>query len=140
MLECQQGVPPRRFFRWLWMAFEARDRRQPVRMNPMDKYINIKSAVTESVAIASDAFQRQSTAPQAAPGQLKFLADNTFYRKVQQRIDEHFKCTGKRQRDCPRMYLKTTEVLAWFVSSYALLVFSATTWWCASRSRHQSPR
>ena len=38
---------------------------------------------------------------------------------------------GRRERDCPAMYVKTAIVFAVFGAAYALLVFGATTWWHA---------
>ncbi len=67
----------------------------------------------------------------AAPGELKFGANDGFYREIRQRVDRYFKSTGLAQRDCPRMYLKTAIVFGWFAASYALLVFSVGTWWLA---------
>ncbi len=65
-----------------------------------------------------------------APG-LKFGASKGFDQELRQRVERYFQNTGLRQRDCPQMYLKTALVLAWFAVSYALLVFSAGTWWTA---------
>ena len=42
-----------------------------------------------------------------------------------------FRSTGRRQRDCPQMYVKTAIILAGFAASYVLLVFVAQTWWQA---------
>jgi linoleoyl-CoA desaturase len=68
--------------------------------------------------------------PLALPGELKFGATGGFQRVLRQRVDQYFQDTGQRPRDCPRMYLKTALVFAWFVASYTLLVFAAT-WWSA---------
>ena len=65
----------------------------------------------------------------AAPGQLKFGAEDAFYRELRQRVNEFFERTGRKQRDCPQMYAKTALILGWFAASYVLLVFFATTWW-----------
>jgi linoleoyl-CoA desaturase len=75
---------------------------------------------------------RQTTLLPSAPAQLKFGADDAFYRELRRRVDDYFRRTGARRRDCPRMYLKTAIVLAWFALSYALLVFAAATWWLAA--------
>ena len=62
---------------------------------------------------------------------LKFAGNSQFQVEVRRRIDEFFRSTGRRQRDCPQMYVKTALLLACFVASYALLVFVAETWWHA---------
>lgn len=62
---------------------------------------------------------------------LKFSEDDTFYREVRRRVDEHFRKTSDRKRDCPRMYLKTAIILAAFALTWTSLVFFASTWWQA---------
>ena len=62
---------------------------------------------------------------------VKFANDAGFHREVRRRVQEYFRTTGRRQRDCPRMYLKTAVILAWFTASYVLLVFVAAAWWQA---------
>lgn len=66
-----------------------------------------------------------------AEGRLTFGRDNAFQKEVRRRVDEYFRETGRRQRDCPAMYLKTTVILTLFFGFYALLVFFAETWWQA---------
>ena len=58
---------------------------------------------------------------------LKFEHDNAFQRELRRRVEEHFRTTGQRQRDCWQMYVKTAILLAGFVGSYVLLVFGAQT-------------
>ncbi len=66
----------------------------------------------------------------AAPGRnLKFGNDNAFQLELRRRVDEYFRATGRRQRDCWQMYLKTAILLVGFAGSYVLLVFAAQTWW-----------
>jgi linoleoyl-CoA desaturase len=66
----------------------------------------------------------------AAPGRsLKFGTDSTFQLELRRRVEEYFRTTGRRQRDCWQMYLKTAILLAGFAGSYLLLVFVAQTWW-----------
>jgi linoleoyl-CoA desaturase len=72
---------------------------------------------------------RKSAPHEALPSQLKFGADDAFYRELCNRVDGYFVRIGRSRRDCPRMYLKTAIVAAWFATSYVLLVFIATTWW-----------
>ena len=60
---------------------------------------------------------------------LKFEHDNAFQRELRRRVEEHFRTTGQRQRDCWQMYVKTAILVAGFAGSYVLLVFGAQTWW-----------
>jgi linoleoyl-CoA desaturase len=60
---------------------------------------------------------------------LKFTNNNGFQIELRRRVEEFFRLTGRRQRDCPRMYLKTAILFATLAASYFLLVFAATTWW-----------
>ena len=65
------------------------------------------------------------------PGRLTFGRDNSFQVELRRRVDEYFRRTGRRQRDCPQMYLKTAIILAVFFTFYFLLVVVAATWWQA---------
>jgi len=62
---------------------------------------------------------------------LTFGRDNSFQTELRRRVVEYFNDTGRRQRDCPEMYLKTAIILTVFVSFYLLLILVATTWWQA---------
>ena len=62
---------------------------------------------------------------------LTFGRDNRFQAELRRRVEEYFRFTGRRQRDCPQMYLKTAIILAIFAFLYCLLVFVAKTWWQA---------
>jgi linoleoyl-CoA desaturase len=62
---------------------------------------------------------------------LTFGRDNGFHAELRRRVDEYFAQTGRRQRDCPEMYLKTAIILLAFVGIYVALVFVAATWWQA---------
>src|SRR6185312_5423311 len=62
---------------------------------------------------------------------VKFVRDDTFYIEVRRRVDEFCKSTGRRPRDCPRMYLKSAILLTVLAGSWALLVFFANAWWQA---------
>jgi linoleoyl-CoA desaturase len=66
-----------------------------------------------------------------ADRRLTFGRDNSFQIELRRRVDEYFRRTGRRQRDCPQMYLKTAIILAVFAGLYLLLVFVAATWWQA---------
>lgn len=59
----------------------------------------------------------------------RFAADSGFRRELDRRVGAHFARTGRSPHGDGRMYVKTALMLAWFVGSYALLVFVATTWW-----------
>lgn len=60
----------------------------------------------------------------------KFPKDEVgFQSELRRRVDVFLKETGRRERDCWQMYLKTAIVLAWFAVAYVLLVFFAETWW-----------
>jgi linoleoyl-CoA desaturase len=61
----------------------------------------------------------------------KFGTEGGFQAEVRRRVDAFFRATGRRQRDCPQMYLKTAIILAWLASSYSLLVFVPMAWWLA---------
>jgi len=64
-------------------------------------------------------------------GGVKFDSDQGFLSVIRRRVDEYFRSTGRRQRDCPQMYLKSAIFLMWLSASYVLLVFVAQTWWQA---------
>ncbi len=62
----------------------------------------------------------------------KFPKDQAgFHAELRRRVDAWFQHSGRPQRDCWQMYLKTAIVLAWFAAAYVLLVFFAQTWWQA---------
>ncbi len=62
---------------------------------------------------------------------VKFGKNNGFQVVLQRRVDEFFQKTGRRQRDCWQMYLKTAIFFAVAAASYVLLVFFAQAWWQA---------
>ncbi|OLB11068.1 MAG: acyl-CoA desaturase [Candidatus Rokubacteria bacterium 13_1_40CM_4_67_11] len=59
---------------------------------------------------------------------LKFGGQSAFYAELRRRVDEYFRTSGRRQRDCWQMYLKTTILVACLIASYVLLVVVAQTW------------
>ena len=74
--------------------------------------------------------------PEAGTGidpfpRLKFSDRSDFLTVLRQRVDDYFCTTGQPRRDCPQMYVKTVIILIWFATSYATLVFLASTWWQA---------
>jgi len=66
-----------------------------------------------------------------APDTLKFSMSDAFQRELRQRVDRYFSYTGRRQRDCPQMYLKTALLVCWLAASYTVLLLFAGTWWLA---------
>jgi linoleoyl-CoA desaturase len=62
---------------------------------------------------------------------LKFGENDGFYKELRRRVDEYFRFSGRRRRDCPQMYMKTAIILAVFTTAYVLLVFVAQSWWQA---------
>jgi linoleoyl-CoA desaturase len=62
---------------------------------------------------------------------VRFGRNNDFQVELRLRVDEFLQGTGRRQRDCPQMYLKTAIFLACFAAAYVLLVVVVRTWWQA---------
>lgn len=62
---------------------------------------------------------------------LKFGKNVDFQVELRRRVEEFFRTTGRRQRDCWQMYLKTAILLGLFAASYVGLVFFASSWWMA---------
>jgi len=82
-------------------------------------------------AFAPASSERLSTFPDRRPNSargLKFCGDSAFYVELRRRVDEYFRISGRRRRDCWQMYLKTTILVACFAVSYVLLVLVAQTW------------
>src|SRR4051794_22411758 len=55
----------------------------------------------------------------------RFAARGAFSRDLEAAANTYFVELGKSRRDVPRMYLKSSIILIWFVASWALLVFEA---------------
>jgi linoleoyl-CoA desaturase len=66
-----------------------------------------------------------------APLRLRFPEHGAFSRELKARADSYFDGHADRRRDIPRMYLKTTFILTWFVGSWAILAFTERPWWQA---------
>lgn len=62
---------------------------------------------------------------------LKFGKNNDFHTEVRRRVDEYFQSSGRCQRDCWQMYVKSAVLLSMFVGTWVMLVFIASTWWQA---------
>jgi linoleoyl-CoA desaturase len=75
------------------------------------------------------ATETTATSSEGRPGRgLKFCGQNAFYVELRRRVDEYFRISGRRERDCWQMYVKTAILVACFVGSYVLLVVVAQTW------------
>ncbi len=60
---------------------------------------------------------------------MKFANGNAFQLELRRRVEEYFRTTGRRPRDCWPMYVKTAILLGGFTVVYTLLVFVDQTWW-----------
>ena len=72
---------------------------------------------------------RRSRGAAGSAGALKFGTNSAFQLELRRRVDEYFRATGRRQRDCWQMYLKAAILIACLAVSYLLLVFAAHAWW-----------
>jgi linoleoyl-CoA desaturase len=90
-------------------------------------------AADSMVVSGNDSSQSSSATGLGAPlnGNLKFARDDGFLAEVRRRVDGYFKSTGKRERDCPRMYLKSAIILGTYILTYSLLVFVVQSMWLA---------
>jgi linoleoyl-CoA desaturase len=61
----------------------------------------------------------------------RFPHAGELYAELKRRAAAYFQATGRRERDCPQMYLKTAIILAWLAAAYVLLVFVVGAWWQA---------
>lgn len=72
---------------------------------------------------------RRSRGAAGSGGAVKFGTSSAFQLELRRRVAEYFRTTGRRQRDCWQMYLKTAILIACLAVSYLLLVFAANAWW-----------
>jgi linoleoyl-CoA desaturase len=86
--------------------------------------------MTQPNAAPADLDDR-SPRTEALSQRLTFGGSGSFHAELRRRVEEFFRRSGRRQRDCWQMYLKSAILLAFFAASYALLVFVAATWWQA---------
>ena len=70
-----------------------------------------------------------ATGSRATPTPVKYPPHTMFWRELRRRVDEYFATTGKTSHGGARIWLKTAILLGWAASSYAILVFVASTWW-----------
>src|SRR5262245_40535942 len=68
---------------------------------------------------------------ESARAGVKFGGSNDFQVELGRRVEAFFLATGRRQRDCWQMYLKTAILVGVFATAYGLLLFGAQTWWQA---------
>ena len=68
----------------------------------------------------------------ARPSPIRFADRGVFSRELEASAGAYFEDAGRRRRDLPRMYLKTLVILTWFVGSWAVLVFVASSGWQAA--------
>lgn len=70
-------------------------------------------------------------APADTPGSasVKYAPHTPLRAALLKRIEEYFDRTGRSRQGGPRMWVKTSMILAWLAVSYALLVFWADAWW-----------
>ena len=95
-----------------------------IRPSPGETILMILDQVDKPRAVVGS-----TSSPAASADTLKFGNNDGFQTEVRRRVDDYFRRTGRRQRDCPKMYLKTALIFAWLLGSYVLLVFMATAWW-----------
>lgn len=62
---------------------------------------------------------------------LKFQTPDDFRQVLRQRVDDYFSSTGRKPRDCVRMYSKSAIVLSWCAAVYVVLLIAGATWWPA---------
>ncbi len=62
------------------------------------------------------------------PPRVHFAPRGAFSRDLEQSTNAYFDGIAEGRRDVPRMYVKSALVLAWFVASWVVLVFVASTW------------
>jgi linoleoyl-CoA desaturase len=80
---------------------------------------------SKAVRVHSQGQPARTASPTRA---LSFGHDMAFQLALRRRVTEHFWTTGRRQRDCWQMYVKTAILLTGFAAVYVLLVFVARTW------------
>src|SRR4051812_9186865 len=69
---------------------------------------------------------QRADAPEA---KLTFAGATEFQADLRRRVDDFFRTSGRRKRDCLQAYVKAAIFLACLVGLYGLLVFAASAWW-----------
>ena len=75
--------------------------------------------------------RKLAASPRAPSQRLKFTGGKDFQMELRRRVDAYLKSTGRSERDCPRMYVKSGVILSVFAASYVLLVAVVSAWWLA---------
>jgi linoleoyl-CoA desaturase len=105
----------------------ARDGNNRSRIKSMDS-----TNLTTTRQLAQAASRPEvATVPLAAADELKFGPSEGFHQEIRRRVAHYFTSTGRTERDCPQMYLKTGLMFGWLALSYWLLVFVEKPWWLA---------
>jgi linoleoyl-CoA desaturase len=95
-------------------------------------WIRIGDAATGPAAVDEIEGAREVAAEADESSQtVKFGASDGFQVELRRRVETFFRATGRRQRDCRQMYVKTVILVAVLATSYLLLVLKAQTWWQA---------
>lgn len=71
---------------------------------------------------------RRADAPEM---KLTFARATEFQAALRTRVDDFFRTSGRRKRDCLQAYVKAAIFLVSLAGLYALLVFAASAWWVA---------
>ena len=88
--------------------------------------------LTHPAGLAAESIPASAAPSRTARTPPKFPRDTDgFQAELDRRVQAYFGTTGKSERDCWAMYLKTAVILAWGAASYVCLVFVAETWWQA---------
>lgn len=62
---------------------------------------------------------------------VRFDGGDPLQRRLRDRVERYLRMTGRSERDCTSMYVKTFVILGWAIASYVALVFFSTAWWQA---------
>lgn len=82
---------------------------------------------TDNSAMLNFTSESASVAAASVETAVKFGDSEGFLKSLRQRVDQYFRSTGLRRRDCLKMYVKTAVIMTWAILSWCLLVF-----WAAS--------
>ena len=72
--------------------------------------MSLENAASQAITVSESGHTVDSV---DAHKTLKFGARGEFFAVLRQRVDDYFNTTGRRQRDCPKMYLKTAIIAVW---------------------------
>ena len=62
---------------------------------------------------------------------VRFEGGDPLQRRLRARVERYLRMTGRSERDCTSMYVKTFVIFGWAIASYVALVFFSTAWWQA---------